>query len=243
MLGDGTVWAVVALFSIVQSLFGLGLLVFGTPSLLLLGYEFLDALAILVPASLAISLLQIVTAKETRPSIAGVLYWLCLPGIGLGLVLVRLGPPGPWVDYFVGFALLASAALRLAVKNIQPLAAQQLAAWSPAYHLVMGLVHGLTNLGGALLAILAASTHCDKRALRYMVAYYYVFFGLIQLAVLVVLFERGPAVVSSWPGVVIAAAVYALLGNRLFERASASVFQSLFTVFTAAYGVAVLVRA
>jgi len=42
----------------VQSLFGVGVLLFGTPILLLLGYQFVTILAVLLPVPLAINLLQ-----------------------------------------------------------------------------------------------------------------------------------------------------------------------------------------
>ncbi len=45
--------------SVIQSVFGVGVLLFGTPLLLLLGYEFVDALGVLLPVSIAISTLQV----------------------------------------------------------------------------------------------------------------------------------------------------------------------------------------
>jgi uncharacterized membrane protein YfcA len=51
---------IVAVTSVIQSMFGAGILLFGTPLLLLFGYEFIDILIVLLPISLAINLLQIV---------------------------------------------------------------------------------------------------------------------------------------------------------------------------------------
>ncbi len=51
---------IVAVTAIIQSMFGAGILLFGTPLLLLFGYEFVDSLIVLLPISLAINLLQIV---------------------------------------------------------------------------------------------------------------------------------------------------------------------------------------
>ena len=50
---------VVFVFAVIQSVFGVGLLVFGTPTLLLLGLPF-DAVLAYLPSSIAISLLQVV---------------------------------------------------------------------------------------------------------------------------------------------------------------------------------------
>jgi uncharacterized membrane protein YfcA len=54
--------------SVIQSVFGVGVLLFGTPLLLLLGYEFVDALGVLLPVSIAISSdsnTEIATVKKT----------------------------------------------------------------------------------------------------------------------------------------------------------------------------------
>ena len=51
---------IIAVFSIVQSIFGVGLLLFGTPTLLLLGYSYSETLWLLLPCSVTISLIQVV---------------------------------------------------------------------------------------------------------------------------------------------------------------------------------------
>ena len=47
-----------------QSIFGVGLLIFGTPTFLLLGYNFDLILSFLVPISCTISLLQFIFSKD-----------------------------------------------------------------------------------------------------------------------------------------------------------------------------------
>ena len=51
---------IIAVFSIVQSIFGVGLLLFGTPTLLLLEYSYSETLWLLLPCSVTISLIQVV---------------------------------------------------------------------------------------------------------------------------------------------------------------------------------------
>ncbi len=50
---------IVFVTSVMQSLFGVGVLLFGTPLLLLAGYPFLQSLLILLPISISINVLQI----------------------------------------------------------------------------------------------------------------------------------------------------------------------------------------
>ena len=50
----------------IQSIFGVGLLLFGTPSFLLFGYDFANTINILMPVSITISSLQFFKSKEVR---------------------------------------------------------------------------------------------------------------------------------------------------------------------------------
>ena len=47
----------------IQSIFGIGLLLFGTPTFLILGYDFINTLNFLLPISIAISSLQLINFK------------------------------------------------------------------------------------------------------------------------------------------------------------------------------------
>ena len=53
----------ISLFSLIQSIFGVGLLLLGTPTFLLLGYNYFEVLNILLPYSILISVLQIIFNK------------------------------------------------------------------------------------------------------------------------------------------------------------------------------------
>ena len=52
-----------------QSIFGIGLLLFGTPTFLLLGYNFLEVLNLLLPMSVTISLIQFFSSKKKKQAI------------------------------------------------------------------------------------------------------------------------------------------------------------------------------
>ncbi|MEP7153538.1 MAG: hypothetical protein ABI856_17700 [Nitrospira sp.] len=56
--------ATILLTATIQGLFGVGVLLFGTPILLVIGYGLLSALTILLPISLAINLLRV--SKDYR---------------------------------------------------------------------------------------------------------------------------------------------------------------------------------
>ena len=47
--------------------------------------------------------------------------------------------------------------------------------------MALGIIHGLTNLGGTLLCILASNLSKDKNIIRYQIASGYFIFALFQL--------------------------------------------------------------
>ncbi len=233
--------AVIAVLSVVQSIFGMGVLVFGTPTLLLMGYDFITILGYLLPASFAISLLQVLTAGSSRVPVSRYLYLLCLPGIGVGLWFAEFSRLASWTNTLIGGTLLLSAFVRFWPPSRTRFIVI-LERHLPTYHLVMGLIHGLTNLGGAMLAILASGTATEKEAIRYTVAHYYLAFSLIQMLLLATVMGHHDILVANLPAAVISAAVYLLVGNRLFLRTNNPSYNFALTVFITVYGVVVLLE-
>lgn len=236
-----SVLAVVAILSVIQSIFGMGVLVFGTPTLLLMGYDFITALGLLLPASFAISLLQVLSAGSNRVPVSRFLYLLCLPGIGAGLWLADATLLAPWTNILVGGTLLLSALVRFWPPS-RKLFTVILENHLPSYHLIMGIIHGLTNLGGALLAILASGINTEKEAIRYTVAHYYLAFSAIQMLLLATIMGHHDKLVDNLSAALIAALIYLFVGNRIFIRTSNYSYNFALTMFIAAYGIAVLLR-
>jgi uncharacterized membrane protein YfcA len=233
--------AVIAVLSVVQSYFGMGVLVFGTPTLLLMGYDFITTLAYLLPASFAISFLQVLTARSEKVQVSHYLYLLCLPGIGIGLWLADASALASWTNILVGCTLLISALVRFWSPS-QRLLSILLDQYLPAYHLVMGVTHGLTNLGGALLAVLASGRNTEKEAIRYTVAYYYLAFSSIQMLLLATVMGRHDILISNLPVAVIAAIIYLFIGNRIFTHSNNQSYNVALNLFLVTYGIVVLLK-
>ena len=86
--------------SVIQSIFGVGILLFGTPILLLLGYEFVEALGVLLPVSIAVNALQFVRHYDdldtrfyknillyTVPMVVGFLWLVTSVKMNVGFVI------------------------------------------------------------------------------------------------------------------------------------------------------------
>ena len=96
---------IVALFSVIQSIFGVGLLLFGTPTLLLLEYSYSETLWLLLPCSLTISLIQVVNDYKLIEAKKRAVYFV-IPTLVLGLGLVLSYLNGINITNFVGVVLI-----------------------------------------------------------------------------------------------------------------------------------------
>lgn len=232
---------VVASFAVVQSIFGMGILVFGTPTLLLLGFDFSTVLALLLPSSVLISFTQVITsgAVEFQAREKKNIAMCTLFVLGFLALIIKLQLKIN-IDLLVGAVLLFSALVRLSpafraqVKNL-------LSKNERVFVVVMGSVHGLTNMGGALLALYASSVHEGKVEIRTAISRYYLAFGLIQLATLAVL-KFDALSLYGFIAAPLALLVYLVVGNLIFKKTSTFAYEKLVTFFIAAYGVIVLTK-
>ena len=100
------VFFIICFTSIIQSLFGVGVLVFGTPLLLILGLDFIQTLNILLPISLIINLFQfsnhaILLDKKLVKDLLFIVLPLISLTLFLGIQLVKIK-----LNLLVGLVLL-----------------------------------------------------------------------------------------------------------------------------------------
>jgi uncharacterized membrane protein YfcA len=231
---------VIAALSVVQSLFGVGLLVFGTPTFLLLGYSFGETLVILLPASLTISVLQVAASHRQDPVfVRSFMLWCMLP-LGLSLAALLLSGLTANLSPVVAVLLFVFVCLR-SFPALQSTASRLVAAHQKPWLVAMGVVHGLSNLGGGMLVIFAGSKFRRKEDVRALVAFCYSCFAAVQLLVLAVLTPGA----FGWMQVgyaAIAGIVFLLVGQRVFRWVSNPAFDWLLTGFAAAYACVLALR-
>ncbi|MCB0332001.1 MAG: TSUP family transporter [Bdellovibrionales bacterium] len=231
---------IIAVCSVVQSIFGTGLLVYGTPSLLLLGFSFAEALLLVLPASLVISVLQTHHGwSHIHDFRRSFLYFSAPPLIG-GL-LVALALEGRFdLKFPIGVMLLLSGIIRFSPFLVEE-AKLLLRKHSRIYLVCMGAVHGLTNMGGALLTIYVNGLHHDKEEVRAHIAFAYAIFIILQL---LVLFATGASLHLLLPALgyfpVLAFVVYHIIGHRLFQSTSNEVFYLIMSLLMLSFGVLLL---
>lgn len=168
----------------IQSIFGVGMLLFGTPMLLLLGYSFVDSLGVVLPISIAISLLQVLKHFDYVDKVffKNVLRY-CIPVIVLFLALIAS------IKINVGF-IMGIFLLLVALKSFLPqveAALKSIVKYEKLYLVITGLVHGVSNLGGSLLTVMIYSKNYPKDTTRVTAAACYAVFALFQLLTLLIM--------------------------------------------------------
>jgi len=173
---------IIAVFSVVQSIFGVGLLLFGTPTLLLLGYSYSETLWLLLPCSVTISLIQVVNDYKLIEAKKRAVY-LVIPTLVLSLALVVTYENGINITRIVGVLLLLIGVIRFSSK-LQALLNLMVKKNIQIYYIIIGVVHGISNMGGGPLSILMSTIYSKKEIIRANVAFIYLILAMFQLVVL-----------------------------------------------------------
>ncbi len=231
---------VVSATSVIQSLFGVGVLLFGTPWLLLIGLEFIPTLQYLLPVSLAISILQVMRdADSVEKGIMSRLVLLALPAIAITLWATSLYKPR--LDLLVA-AIVAAVAMqeraRWIGRGITALLRRE-----RAYMVLMGVVHGASNLGGGLLTAWVYGRGLHGRAARGTVATGYGLFASVQLVTLALgPSEWNPAAVQNVILTLTGVAVFVLTDRLVFAHVRAAQYRKGLELLLLATSLLLVVR-
>lgn len=233
--------AVVMATAMIQSIFGVGVLLFGTPLLLVLGYDFLTALPVLLPISLTINLLQVSRhLRQIDGRLYGQILLFAVPWIVLCLVLVTRSALN--IAPIVGIFLLL-VALKSVVPPIERAVAALVRHERP-YCVVMGIVHGLTNLGGSLLTALMHSQPFEKDVARATTAAAYGTFALFQLLTLELGGGASQFALAPMAGYMgLGVGLFLLTDRLLYAKLSTEKFRSTFAVLLFTSGLVLIMKA
>jgi hypothetical protein len=226
---------VVTVLALVQSLFGVGLLLFGTPIFLLLGLPFGQVLGYLLPCSIVVSALQVATSGGlTLEPIRRQFLAITAPAVLVATaVALALGTPHQ-MRLIVGIVLLVTAATRFG--RLQSTLRRTVRAQSRPLMLVLGIVHGWSNLGGGILTVIVGATFEDKVSIRRHIAFAYGSMAIIQLTV-VMATARPHLVVGLWLLLpLIAGSMFLLIGQHAFEKARQRSYQMGLTALILSFG-------
>lgn len=234
---DIYILATVILTSIVQSLFGVGVLLFGTPVLLLLDYDFFDTLMILLPISAIINLMQISQDfNKINKEIYKYILLLTVPFIMVFLFIVSKNIIN--LDLVMGLFLI----LILLKNNVNTINIyfSKLLDYNKTFYIAMGIIHGLTNLGGAMLSAKVFSTNLNKYEKRATIAVSYLTFALFQIITIFYLDKEYNE--ENLFYILIGTIIYLIVNKMFFNKISENKYQYLFSIFLFITGVLLIMK-
>ena len=221
--------------SLVQSIFGTGVLLFGTPILLILGYNFQYCLIVLLPISVSINLLQIKDdlRKINRKFYKNLLIY-CLPAIFLSLSLIDFNPIK--INFFIGIFLIFIG-LKNTIKSFDRFIAYLLR-YEAIYLILMGILHGITNLGGALLSGAIFNKKLSKDSKRVTIAICYLSMGITQIVTLFFKLNENDFKIINFSYLIFSIAIYFLTKNFLYYKINDERYIQFSDIFLLLMGVA-----
>ena len=178
-----------------QSIVGVGVLVLGTPIMLLLEYNMTEILSTLLPVSILTSLLNFTYFKLKKKKmkikidseIKKYLVVICAPCIAIGLLILKNFEDDINLNLTISFVIISSILIISKFKKI-------LFKWKKKFKILslgfIGITHGITNSGGTILSIVVTALNKQQiNQSRYNITFSYLFLALFQYLVFISVFE------------------------------------------------------
>mgnify|MGYP006425094665 FL=1 len=230
---------IIAVFSIVQSIFGVGLLLFGTPTLLLLEYSYSETLWLLLPCSVTISLIQVVNDYKLIEAKKRAVY-LVIPTLVLGLAFVIIYANGINMTRIVGVLLLLIGVIRFSSK-LQALLSSMVKKHIQIYYIIIGVVHGVSNMGGGPLSILMSTIYSKKEIIRANVAFIYLILAIFQLVVLSIISNASLRIEVMWL-IPISLVSYVFTSKFISSKVNDKKYASILNIMVLIYGILAVIK-
>jgi uncharacterized protein len=221
---------IIILVSICQSIFGVGVLLFGTPIFLILGYSFTETLVILLPISFFINIMQIYPRLSLiNKEMVSKVCLIALPLIFVLLIIVSKFKAD--ISIPMGFILILFS-LKSFLPNLNRFFDY---AGSLKYipYIALGLVHGISNLGGSILAILVQENCYDKLVKRTTIAAIYALLATTQI---IALSSVGIELEIRYSLIALGLITYFITDRLVFNKVENNQYESAFSVFLFVFG-------
>ena len=169
--------------SIIQSVYGVGVLLFGTPLLMLIGMSMEEIRWLVLPISASISAVQIaLNWKDIHWRFIKDFSIAVLPITAITMYLFSGKSVLPFLTLWMGLYLVIFS-VGFYSKNGKKII-QQLMGYKMGYLIVSGVIHGLTNLGGSLLSSYLVITQENKQQARTTMALSYLLLVAVQMVLM-----------------------------------------------------------
>ena len=191
MLSESINIVLIIILSAIQSIVGVGVLVIGTPTLLLFDLSIIEIINFLLPISIITSLLNIIIMKIKKTFYYDFnrlksFFIFCIPSVFLGLVILKNFNQYINFDYIVSFIIIITLFLR---KHISQFLIKISTNINKIILILIGIIHGLTNSGGSLLSIMMMNLNNSKKESRSEITLFYLILALIQFFLFYMIFD------------------------------------------------------
>ena len=228
---------IIIVLSVFQSFFGVGLLIIGTPIFLQLGYDFYSVLNIILPFSIIVSFLQFITDKSEDSIFKRDFFIISVPSLMTSLVILKYFYGDLDIEKVVAFVMIIFSIVNILVLR-QYLKLKTNRLLIKLSLVVLGLLHGLTNLGGSLLTLISSNISKEKIEIRSNISFGYLIFGVIQLSFIVFFTD---SFVLSNPIYFIIPILAFFVSQKLYQVASSMSFSLTLNTFVLIYGIYILI--
>lgn len=215
---------IIIILSIIQSVFGIGLLIIGTPLLLILNYDFFNSLNILLPCSILISILQISNSRFIKNTNKKIIF-LSLPLIVFGIFIIFYYKLYINFKIFIGFGILCVLGIKFILNK--DLISHIIKKNKKIIFMFIGLFHGLTNAGGSLMSLYFQELiKKNKIKLQSYIAFSYFFFATTQYLFLNIFSNKIIFNATNIELLMLSAASY-MIGKKIFLNLNLSKYLTI----------------
>tara|TARA_B100001057_G_C22866881_1_gene956947 strand:+ start:5922 stop:6653 length:732 start_codon:yes stop_codon:yes gene_type:complete len=190
MLENYLILSYFCIIIIFQSIIGVGVLVLGTPFLLILKFNIVEIFFILLPISIITSLLNLLIINFSNKSLDKSTYEefkkffiICIPSIFTGLIILKL------FNNYLNFKLLVALVIFFSITLVilKDRIKFRINFFRISILSIVGIIHGLTNSGGTLMS-LAFSANNKKSYARLNTSFFYFVLAAFQYFLTTIIF-------------------------------------------------------
>lgn len=178
---------------ILQSIAGVGILLIGTPLLLIFKLDIISILSILLPISILTSSTNLIYFKFNKEKLDLKLdkdttkkfFTICVPSIFIGLFFLKQFKDLINFNYLVSFVIFSSILLVNSKKFFNEINNKI----RIFFLFIIGLIHGLSNSGGSLLSLFLLYFK-NKNQSRFNITFFYFFLASFQYLMFLLIFNQ-----------------------------------------------------
>ena len=186
-----SIFLLIIILSTFQTIAGVGILVLGTPILVIYGFNLVEVITFLLPLSIFNSTINLVYLYWNKKisvdtNMGKYFFFICLPSVFIGIFFLK-----QFNDY-INFNLLICFVIWFVLIFSYFIKEKKFSEnFKKTIILITGLLHGVTNSGGSLLSVLIIKSYDDDvNFKRFQIIFFYLFLATFQFISIIFIFKQ-----------------------------------------------------